>query len=219
VKGWSTAKRTKVVCTIGPASESPRVLGALIREGMDVARLNFSHGTREEHGRTAHLVRRLAEREGRPVAVLGDLAGPRIRVGRVAEGTVLVPGSKVTVTPRDVEGDADTIPVSYAGLARDVTRGDALLLADGAIELRVASHLENSRQVTVVSYQFSEPQTYPKNPFNTVRALRVTHLLGLPFCSMFTWKRPLNVPSRLHLPCPSCLEMTRSMASRIRSSR
>ena len=75
MKGWSTAKRTKVVCTIGPASASPEVIEAMLREGMDVARLNFSHGTREEHARVARTVREVSERVGRPVAVLGDLAG------------------------------------------------------------------------------------------------------------------------------------------------
>jgi len=150
VKGWSTAKRTKVVCTLGPASDSPRMIATLIREGMDVARLNFAHGDRAEHARTARLVRRIAEREGRPVAVLGDLAGPRIRVGRMAAGTRLAPRSRVAVTSRDIEGDAGTIPISYAGLGRDVTRGDALLLWDGSLELRVLGRRGRDLQCTVV---------------------------------------------------------------------
>ena len=136
VPGWLRGKRTKIVCTIGPASASPGILAAMVRAGMDVARLNFSHGTREEHVRTSRLVRRIAERQGRPVAVLADLEGPRIRVGKVAEGTTLTPRTKVVLTTRDVEGDAATVPVSY-DLGRDVRRGDAVLLADGSLELRV----------------------------------------------------------------------------------
>ena len=143
MRGWSTAKRTKVVGTIGPASARSEVLEAMIRAGLDVARLNFSHGTREAHGRTAKLVRELSDRVGRPVAVLGDLAGPRIRLGRMAESTVLAPGSTVAITAEDVVGDAATIPVSHAGLARDVSPGDAILLADGSVELRVEARTED----------------------------------------------------------------------------
>lgn len=137
VQGWSTAKRTKVVCTVGPASRSREVLEAMIRQGMDVARLNFSHGTREEHGRVAGLLRELSEEVGRPVAVLGDLEGPRIRVGAMEEGTALSPGSTVLLTPRDRVGTNEVIPISHPGLARDVEEGDTILLADGSLELRV----------------------------------------------------------------------------------
>ena len=83
VTTFATAKRTKIVCTIGPVSSSPAVLEAMVCEGMDVARLNFSHGTREEHARVARTVHGISEKVGKPVAVLGDLAGPRIRVGRM----------------------------------------------------------------------------------------------------------------------------------------
>ena len=139
VTGFATAKRTKIVCTIGPASASPAILEAMVREGMDVARLNFSHGTREEHARVARAVREVSEKVGRPVAVLGDLAGPRIRVGRMKEGTVLAAGSTMVVTGRDAIGDASLVPISYPGLARDVKPGDAILFADGSIELRAES--------------------------------------------------------------------------------
>ncbi len=137
MKGWSTAKRTKIVCTIGPASSPVPVLESMIGEGMDVARLNFSHGTREEHRRTARLVRKLSDKLDRPVAVLGDLAGPRIRVGKMEDGKVLATGATVTLTPRDIMGSEEIIPVSYAGLAKEVAVGDAILLADGSLELRV----------------------------------------------------------------------------------
>ena len=139
VTTFATAKRTKIVCTIGPVSSSPAVLEAMVREGMDVARLNFSHGTREEHARVARAVHGISEKVGKPVAVLGDLAGPRIRVGRMKEGAALAADSTVVVTGRDVIGDTGLIPVSYPGLAKDVKPGDAILLADGTIELRVES--------------------------------------------------------------------------------
>lgn len=137
MRGWSTAKRTKIVCTIGPASADPDVLRALIRGGMDVARLNFSHGTREEHGRLAGRIRGLSEELGRPVAVLGDLEGPRIRVGEMAEGTVLATDSVVLLTPEDRTGDSAVVPISHPRLAADVAPGDAILLADGTLELEV----------------------------------------------------------------------------------
>lgn len=150
VKDWSTAKRTKIVCTIGPASASAEVLESMIGEGMDVARLNFSHGTPEEHRHTARLVRKLSDGAGRPVAVLGDLAGPRIRVGKMGEGSMLTTGSTVTLTPRDLVGSGGVIPVSYSGLARDVTAGDAILLADGSLELRVEEQRGNDLVCRVV---------------------------------------------------------------------
>jgi pyruvate kinase len=137
VKGWASDKRTKIVCTIGPASSSPEVLEALILQGMDVVRLNFSHGTREEHARVAKEVREISARVGRPVAILGDLSGPKIRVGVMKEGTTLATGSLVTLTPGDVVGDPWTVPVNHPGLARDVRVGDAILVADGTLELRV----------------------------------------------------------------------------------
>ncbi len=137
MKGWSTAKRTKIVCTIGPASSSPKLLRALILAGMDVARLNFSHGTLQEHGRVARDLRDISEEIGRPLAVLGDLSGPKIRVGTMEEGTVLVPGSLVTLTPRAVRGNPQLIPVSYPNLVREVRVGDTILFADGTLELRV----------------------------------------------------------------------------------
>ncbi|MBN1938754.1 MAG: pyruvate kinase [Candidatus Aminicenantes bacterium] len=130
--------RTKIVCTIGPASSRPAVLERLIRAGMSVARLNFSHGTRAEHARIISSVRRAADRTGRPVAILQDLAGPKIRIGTIAEGTVeLRPGASFILTSRKVAGDAGAVSINFPGLVRDVRRGDAILLNDGAIELEV----------------------------------------------------------------------------------
>ncbi len=131
--------KTKIVCTIGPASRSPETLAELVAAGMSVARLNFSHGSHAEHAAAIFDLRRLSAALGRPVAILQDLAGPKIRVGRVAGGTVVLEsGSPFTLTSRRVPGDAREVSISYPALPRDVRRGDALLLADGAIELRVA---------------------------------------------------------------------------------
>ncbi|MBN1827365.1 MAG: pyruvate kinase [Candidatus Eisenbacteria bacterium] len=130
--------RTKIVCTIGPASSSPERIEGLIEAGMDVARLNFSHGSLEDHGRTIEIIREAAARAGRPVAILQDLAGPKIRIGPIEEGPVLLEtGATFTLTARVVVGNAERVSVSYRGLPGDVRVGDPLLLADGAIELAV----------------------------------------------------------------------------------
>ncbi|MFP4306423.1 MAG: pyruvate kinase [Desulfococcaceae bacterium] len=131
-------KKTKIVCTIGPASGSREVLKALIESGMDVARLNFSHGTYEEHREKVRLIRALSEELDRPVAILQDLRGPKIRVGAIPEpGIRLEPGQKFILTTRDIEGSSEGVMVSYPELARDVKAGERILLADGLMELVV----------------------------------------------------------------------------------
>ncbi|HEX4440857.1 MAG TPA: pyruvate kinase [Thermoanaerobaculia bacterium] len=130
-------RRTKIVCTIGPASRDPAVLAKLVEAGMDVARLNFSHGTHEEHARVIAALRALGSRARRPVAILQDLAGLKIRIGEIAPGHVrLEPGSAFTLTTRGVPGNATEASVSYPELARSVRPGDRLLLADGEIALQ-----------------------------------------------------------------------------------
>jgi pyruvate kinase len=130
--------KTKIVCTIGPASGSPETLEKLVLAGMSVARLNFSHGTHAEHGRTVSRIRRLTRDLGKSVAILQDLSGPKIRIGQIEAGTVILePGSPFTLTARRVPGTAETATVNYPGLTRDVRRGDLLLLSDGALELEV----------------------------------------------------------------------------------
>ncbi|HEV2283254.1 MAG TPA: pyruvate kinase [bacterium] len=129
-------RRTKIVATLGPASEAEPVLRRLIAAGMDVARLNFSHGTRAEHGRTIRLLRRLAREMGAPLAILQDLQGPKIRVGRLAAPIDLKDGAAVALTTRRTAG-AGRIPVPFAGLGRAVRRGSRILMKDGTIELVV----------------------------------------------------------------------------------
>jgi pyruvate kinase len=128
--------RTKIVCTIGPSSASPDALERLVDAGMDVARLNFSHGTHAEHAAVVASLRRLAGRKGRPIAVLQDLAGLKIRIGDFASGPVrLAKGAPFTLTTRSVPGDAREVSVSWPDLPRSVRPGDRVLLADGEVEL------------------------------------------------------------------------------------
>ncbi|HEX2188539.1 MAG TPA: pyruvate kinase [Longimicrobiaceae bacterium] len=129
-------RRTKIVCTLGPASSSPERIAALVAAGMDVARINFSHGTLAGHAEVIARVRRAAGEAGRPVAVLGDLQGPKIRVGELAEPLELHAGSVVTFAPEGEHAPGE-VPSGYPRLADDVTPGDVVLLADGLLELEV----------------------------------------------------------------------------------
>ena len=132
--------KTKIVCTIGPASASREVLSQMIDAGMDVARLNFSHGTHEEHAEKIKLIRELAAEKGVAVAILQDLAGPKIRTGTFAAGSVdLAPGDEFILTARDVPGDEHEVGLTYRDLPRDVKPGDDILLADGALEMKIES--------------------------------------------------------------------------------
>lgn len=130
---------TKIVATIGPACDEPGVLELMIESGVDVARLNASHGTTDDLGRRLAAVRAAANRCGRHVAVLLDLPGPKVRVGDVAPGTVLVEGSEFRLVSRACTGDARRAWITYGGLAGDVSVGDRILLDDGALEFGVLS--------------------------------------------------------------------------------
>lgn len=131
-------KRTKIVCTIGPASETLAILERMIRAGMNVARLNFSHGTYAHHRMLIRNIRAAAAREREPVAILGDLQGPKVRVGTLPqEGVTLKTGSTVTFRAGAMSLRGSAIPIPYAGLARDLSRGDHILLDDGLLEVRV----------------------------------------------------------------------------------
>ena len=130
-------RKAKIVCTLGPATDSPEVVGALIRAGMNVARLNMSHGSYDEHLQRLHTVREAATEAGRPVGVFADLQGPKIRLGTFAEGPqILTPGDRFTITTRDVAGTKDICSTTLSTLTDDVTSGDQILINDGAIELR-----------------------------------------------------------------------------------
>jgi len=144
--------RTKIVCTIGPSSRSADVIRGLIRSGMNVARLNFSHGSHDEHRQAIALIRDIAREEKRPVGILQDLCGPKIRVGRLPhEGVPLVPGQPFVLTTEPIEGDAGRVTVSYPHLARDAETGDRILLADGLMELVVEKTTRNELHCRVVT--------------------------------------------------------------------
>jgi pyruvate kinase len=137
--GSPAARRAKIICTIGPACHSEAAMRDLLRLGMDVARLNFSHGSHEDHARNIERLRRAAEKEDRTVCILQDLQGPKIRTGRLErhEAVLLESGSTVIITPRDIAGTATRISTTFPDLAREVTTGTRILLCDGLIELRV----------------------------------------------------------------------------------
>ena len=132
-------RKAKIVCTIGPSSSAEVALRDLMRLGMDVARLNFSHGTHEEHARVIERLRKVAGKEGHTICILQDLQGPKIRTGRLKFRTpvVLKAGSTITITPRDIPGTSSVISTNFQTLAHEVEPGARILLSDGLIELRV----------------------------------------------------------------------------------
>src|SRR5262245_50258388 len=132
-------RHSKIVCTIGPASREPSVLKRLLQAGMDVARLNFSHGTHSEHLACMHTLRATAQKLGKTVAVLADLQGPKIRTGPLASGmpVMLRSGQRFTITTARILGDSTRVNTTFLPLPREVHRGDRILLSDGLIELRV----------------------------------------------------------------------------------
>src|ERR671910_1283256 len=135
-------RRTKIAATIGPASRDREVLVQMVEAGMDVARLNFSHGSAEEHAETAERVRDAANRAGRQVAILQDLPGPKLRIGALADGIAeLKPGDEVTFVcgENEDDGDARRMYISWAGLADTVAPDEVIYLADGAVRLRVTA--------------------------------------------------------------------------------
>ncbi|MBA2443104.1 MAG: pyruvate kinase [Rubrobacter sp.] len=130
-------RRTKIVTTLGPATSSEEMIRELVRFGVDVARLNFSHGGHDTHAKNAHTVRQAAKELGRNVAILQDIQGPKIRVGEVVGGTELVTGNRVSIAPGDFLGDASRLPTSYEGIVGDVEPGDRILIDDGLLELKI----------------------------------------------------------------------------------
>jgi pyruvate kinase len=136
-----TMRKAKIVCTIGPASGAEAVLRDLMRLGMDVARLNFSHGTHEEHARTIDRLRKVAEKEGRTICILQDLQGPKIRTGRLKYRTPIAikSGARLTITPRDIAGTASLLSTTFKTLAKEVEPSSRILLSDGLLELRVTA--------------------------------------------------------------------------------
>src|SRR5258708_9287289 len=133
------SRRAKIICTIGPSCNTEPALRELMQAGMDVARLNFSHGSHQEHARCIETLRRTSSEEGRTVCILQDLQGPKIRTGALTghQPVAVKAGGVVTITTRDVEGSANLISTTFKSLPREVKPGSRILLSDGRIELRV----------------------------------------------------------------------------------
>ena len=131
-------RATKIVATIGPASRDPKMLERMIAAGMDMARLNFAHGTTEEHAETVTMIRQASENVGREVGILQDIPGPKLRLGPVDNGVCeLHPGNRLILTPEQILGTSERLPVAWRGFADIVEPGDVAYLADGAVRLRV----------------------------------------------------------------------------------
>jgi len=172
-------RRTKIVCTLGPASDDLETIRALIRAGMDVARLNFSHGTHAWHKKLIERVREAGKKEGKRIAILQDLQGPKLRVGEVMDGEVtLVAGRKLIITPEKLkESTAEKVFVNYPTLAQDLEVGGEILLDDGNLELevkgfdgadvitqvRVGGPLRSRKGVNLPHIQTTTPAITPKD--------------------------------------------------------
>ena len=132
-------RRAKIVGTLGPTSSTPEVFRELVRAGLDVARLNFSHGSHEQKAELIRMVRMVAAEFGKPICILADLQGPKIRTGRLKDGkpVQLVAGERLTITPHDIEGTAERVGTVFTTLAENLEPGSRILLSDGLIELRV----------------------------------------------------------------------------------
>jgi pyruvate kinase len=180
--------RAKIVCTLGPASSTPERVGELIDAGMSVARLNFSHGSHDDHARMLQVVRSEADRRGKAIAALLDLQGPKIRIGKLANGQVeLKAGAELTITTDPIVGDDKRVSTTYAGLIRDVKAGDQILLDDGYMSLavtQVSGHdvktvvitggiLKNNKGINLPGVEVSAPALSEKDRIDIGFALRL----------------------------------------------
>ncbi|HKJ45750.1 MAG TPA: pyruvate kinase [Balneolales bacterium] len=144
-------RRTKIVCTIGPSTSSKDKIEELIRNGMDVARLNFSHGTHADHQKVIKYIREISESLNCSIPILMDLQGPKIRVGQMKDGAqMLKTGSQVTITPEKVTGTESLIPIDYENLVQDAEIGNTILMDDGLLELKIISRDTNNLTADVV---------------------------------------------------------------------
>ncbi len=131
-------RKTKIVCTIGPATNSYEKIEQLIQAGMDVARLNFSHGSYEDHLQVIENIRRASLKRGKSVAILQDLEGPKIRIGKIEKEPIfLAEGSSFTLTNREIPGNEGEVSITFSSLPQKVKKGSRIFLADGTLELKV----------------------------------------------------------------------------------
>ncbi|MFO7839305.1 MAG: pyruvate kinase [Desulfosalsimonadaceae bacterium] len=167
--------RTKIVCTIGPSSRDKKVLKDMIAEGMNVARLNFSHGSHGSHASVIEQLRSFSDAEDTPVAILQDLCGPKIRVGAIdPPGIRLEPGDTLTLTNQSANGGKNRVSVSYAQLPQDVEKGDVILLADGMMELDVLRTTDTDIECRVVIGGVLTSHKGINLPSGTIRAPALT---------------------------------------------
>jgi pyruvate kinase len=145
-------RRTKIVATIGPSSSSPEMIERLLAAGMDVARLNFSHGSYADHAERITTLREVARLAGRPLTILQDLQGPKIRTGTLEGGAPvqLIPGKPFTITTEEMVGNGEGVSTTYKALPQDVRIGDRILISDGLIELRVLASSGSTVQTEIV---------------------------------------------------------------------
>jgi pyruvate kinase len=203
-------RRAKIVCTLGPASKEPAFIGHLIDEGMNVARINFSHGDYDDHAQAITAVRRESEKRGRPVAILQDLQGPKIRVGRFATGSCdLEPGADFVITTREVPGSETIVSTTYQGLPHDVKAGDTLLLDDGLLSLEVMAvdgsdvHtrvlvggvLKNNKGINLPGVKVSAPAMTEKDKRDLEFGLKV----GVDFVALSFVRSPDDVREAVRL--------------------
>ncbi len=146
-------KKTKIICTMGPATDNPEVMRKLVQEGMDIARFNFSHGTHEEQKARMDMLKKIRDEERKPIAILLDTKGPEIRTGVLKDGkkVMLTEGATFTLTSEACEGDETRVSITYGGLSNDVHAGSRILIDDGLIELKVMEKKENDLICTVVN--------------------------------------------------------------------
>jgi pyruvate kinase len=203
-------RRAKIVCTLGPASREPAFIGHLIDEGMNVARINFSHGDPDEHRAVIAAVRSEAKKRDRPVGILQDLQGPKIRVGRFITGSIeLEPGAELTLTTREVLGTQEIVSTTYAGLPGDVNPGDVLLLDDGLLSLEVIEKdatdvatrvliggtLKNNKGINLPGVKVSAPALTAKDR----RDLQVGLEVGVDFIALSFVRQPEDVKEAVKL--------------------
>jgi pyruvate kinase len=221
-------RRTKIVATIGPASREPEMLVRLVEAGMDVARLNYSHGTLEEHAETVRRVRDAAGRVGRPVAILQDLPGPKLRIGPLREDFVeLTAGERLTFTCGDEErpGDARNMSISWGGLADSIEKGAVLYLADGSVRLRAVDVRSGAHEVEVeieVGGAVASRQglnipgpvaSLPSVPEEDLELLRHGESIGVDMVALSFVQRPEDVEDvREHTRLPLIAKMEKPQA-------
>ena len=166
--------KTKIVATVGPASNNKEMLRALVKEGVDVFRLNFSHGTHEDHLKVINYVREINAEMGTKIALLQDLQGPKIRVNDMKPGTEIVAGQEIIITTREVLGNNELVSTSYERLPKDVKVGDMILIDDGKIELKVKEVRDIDVVCTVIYGGPLKPRKGINLPFTKVSAPSLT---------------------------------------------